>query len=663
MFNYNASANTDDGSCIPKVFGCTDEIAFNYNASVNTDDGSCIPVMYGCLETEAMNHNATANTDDGSCIETIRGCMDSAKFEYNAFATVDDGSCSDEMRGCGDFRNPACCAALSHPLLESNDTAPGCVAHIRMLLYGFHCSEDIWQALNASGLVFNVCPSTSKAFSEVCGNVLGFDIAAGQQFGQSHLLMHGSYRDPRSQLLYEHRDDILTSFALEIPALRSVDVGVDESARCFDGHSYRGLRLSSGTCVPRRSCSNPIGDCWMLGNRSFVECNYGHDADKQLLCRDARNGVDSVIATRVDEQSGCQPDVVVCMDDAALNFNATANLDDGSCIANVSGCMNALADNFNLNATWEDGSCNQTKCSWIENDCDINATCLHTGPAYNNSVKHTCTCREGFVGPGINDLYVAKVGKTNFGIACSDAYQGQGYIMHSNQTLSARFRFPPVAANQADHFVCVRFDQPNSRWLFDGDLFVFPFVPRSTDFLVARVNFDDANFTVDVLEGVSGQYGSPAIHLGFDVGDIAVVPNVWNDQPNDGEFDITGTRMAVVRSRGCDVEVLGCMDSDALNYNPMANSDNSTWINGIHVPGCVEKLFGCMNSTMFNYNATANVDDGGCEPVRYGCIEPTALNYDPLANTDDMTCAMPPPQPEPEPEPVEPEAELELAAD
>jgi hypothetical protein len=49
------------------VNGCTDPTAFNYNASANTDDGSCIAVVNGCTDPTAPNYNALANTDDGSC--------------------------------------------------------------------------------------------------------------------------------------------------------------------------------------------------------------------------------------------------------------------------------------------------------------------------------------------------------------------------------------------------------------------------------------------------------------------------------------------------------------------------------------------------------------------------------------------------------------------
>ncbi len=53
--NYDALANTDDGSCIAVVNGCTDATAFNYNALANTDDGSCdIAVANGCADATAF---------------------------------------------------------------------------------------------------------------------------------------------------------------------------------------------------------------------------------------------------------------------------------------------------------------------------------------------------------------------------------------------------------------------------------------------------------------------------------------------------------------------------------------------------------------------------------------------------------------------------------
>ena len=88
---YDATANADDGSCSTLIVeGCTDPAADNYDAAANTDDGSCI--ITGCTNSAADNYNAAANTDDGSCI--IPGCMDPAFEEYNPDANTDDGSCS-----------------------------------------------------------------------------------------------------------------------------------------------------------------------------------------------------------------------------------------------------------------------------------------------------------------------------------------------------------------------------------------------------------------------------------------------------------------------------------------------------------------------------------------------------------------------------------------
>ena len=78
-FNYDASANVDNGGCIAVVIGCMNPLAFNYNASANTA-GNCIPVVTGCTSSIALNYDPNANTDDGSCIGVVYGCMDPNAF-------------------------------------------------------------------------------------------------------------------------------------------------------------------------------------------------------------------------------------------------------------------------------------------------------------------------------------------------------------------------------------------------------------------------------------------------------------------------------------------------------------------------------------------------------------------------------------------------------
>ena len=41
-------------SCIAVTLGCTDPTMFNYDVNANTDDGSCIPFIYGCTDVYSI---------------------------------------------------------------------------------------------------------------------------------------------------------------------------------------------------------------------------------------------------------------------------------------------------------------------------------------------------------------------------------------------------------------------------------------------------------------------------------------------------------------------------------------------------------------------------------------------------------------------------------
>ena len=98
-FNYDSSANIDNGGCTPVVIGCMQPLAFNYNAQANTPD-TCIAVVYGCMSNIAINYDSLANVDDGSCIGIVRGCTDTLAFNYAPLANLDDSSCVDVVYGC-----------------------------------------------------------------------------------------------------------------------------------------------------------------------------------------------------------------------------------------------------------------------------------------------------------------------------------------------------------------------------------------------------------------------------------------------------------------------------------------------------------------------------------------------------------------------------------
>ena len=91
----------------------------------------------------------------------------------------------------------------------------------------------------------------------------------------------------------------------------------------------------------------------------------------------------------------------------------------------------------------------------------------------------------------------------------------------------------------------------------------------------------------------------------------------------------------------CDeLEIAGCTDSDAFNYDSTATDDDGSCIAvfmvvqtilcGIMIQhantddgSCVPFIYGCTDDTMLNYNSSANTDDGSCIPFIYGCTNPT----------------------------------------
>ena len=67
--NYNPLANTDDGSCIPTVLGCTiaGDPCENTNANTEYAVSTCCPAVPGCTDSLARNYDPNAGVDDGSC--------------------------------------------------------------------------------------------------------------------------------------------------------------------------------------------------------------------------------------------------------------------------------------------------------------------------------------------------------------------------------------------------------------------------------------------------------------------------------------------------------------------------------------------------------------------------------------------------------------------
>ena len=75
--------------------------------------------------------------------------------------------------------------------------------------------------------------------------------------------------------------------------------------------------------------------------------------------------------------------------------------------------------------------------------------------------------------------------------------------------------------------------------------------------------------------------------------------------------------------------VYGCIDSSAFNFDPLATCNDST---------CIPFIYGCTDPLAANFNINANTDDGSCLSAIYGCTDSLATNFDPTANIDNGSC-------------------------
>ena len=149
--------------------------------------------------------------------------------------------------------------------------------------------------------------------------------------------------------------------------------------------------------------------------------------------------------------------------------------------------------------------------------------------------------------------------------------------------------------------------------------------------------------------------------------------NMW---PTYGQ--VTNYNPAATVNVGCNIVVEGCMDTTAVNYDPKATVQSSTWCvapkTGCMMPDpaaisvatgtqgtrvhskdggagnfdatatvnsrstCTVGRYGCNDPTMFNYDSHATINDGSCVPDEYACLDATALNYGCGTNTGFTNC-------------------------
>ena len=552
-FNYNNSANVDDGGCLAIALGCKDEDAYNFDPSANTGDGGCIARICGCTDSRAVNFERDANTDDGSC--DIDPCSS------GVHSCADEAICSYIPRGHGSSVrsqwNSAWTACQRVPVPTEPDLCSLVAAEMRLCPV-LDNSSSSWNA-SSSCVATGYCP-------EEPGDPLAS--SACEYLGGASQFVPCGYRQcvPR-----ELADQCLPgTYSCRC---RGNDIGNGHQCEprqigCTDRLAFNydpGANVDNGTCVAVVSgCTNSMarnynvlantddGSCvvhpcnsTLHGCSEHARCTIISPSEHACVCFEGYggNGTTCIMVTGCTYQSAdnynpnatqddgsCRFTIDGCTDPNATNFVAEvgANRDDGSCVYVRRGCMYSGAWNYDPTANVDDRSCiavpvfgcRDPAASNFNPDANVNSTCIPTVFGCADAAAYNA-----------NPLANTDDGSCNY-----DACAGGTHDCHS---LAVCNYTAPLEFNCTCHPGHIG----NGTWC-------------------ARI-----------------QNG-------------CTVADAWN-------FD----ELANVDDGSCISRVFGCTDPSMFNYDSLANTDDG---------GCVPIAFGCITDTALNFAPGANTNTSDC---------------------------------------------------
>ena len=653
-FNYYDAAVIDDGSCVEVAHGCIDANATNYNASANTDDGSCYTL--GCTDELAINYNQLADTacnstglpDDPDadpdfvndcCTFCIYGCTNSGANNYDPTATCDGkfGDVREDGRSCDELGEGIDCGCeeIEYGCLDTND-------------YSFSSTtiENFSATANTENgsCIYNGCSDPSAQY---------FRVPLPIPYDQDHL-------------------------ALTNPLAYAIDAN--------------GFLVDINTCSIANA-GNPLcasRACWSVIDDMQTD---SLNADYQsYLTQLSAIGPDLNITTLQPCPTGffdttnCTYATTGCTDPIGCSYNPQNTVDDGSCLY----CGESNYFNYDGGYTLSGGTCGPSTQSGNCSSCPIvdpssmaiqsqdpNEVSLWFQVSYTDQTLAALTTNFQLGGvPGWLDtpgfkfrLYDLNTMPTG-GSAWNDAdYE----VVDFNSAFGA-----PGAGFLAQHYTTTLLGTTTEEARFKSTVLK----PGITNVVGSRQG--------GVMSTSTGYNGNTTLSLGCGHQyQLALQTQCVNPNNNHLSTADWQQNVGVITMDPCaPIDVDGCTDTTATNYDPLATVDDGTcnWL-GNDLAGCMDpalvtninspngehangydsaniydcngyppnaasgpygdtsccKWLGCTDPTSPLYDAQANfpdhnVDDSYCNVKIMGCTDSTACNYDPLATDNDGSC-------------------------
>lgn len=380
-------------------------------------------------------------------------------------------------------------------------------------------------------------------------------------------------------------------------------------------------------------------------------------------------------------------DVPGCTDGNSCNYNAEANLDDGSCLyldalgdcggncpgdddgdgicdnAEVAGCTDMAACNFDSSATDDAGNCTYPPANF---DCDGNVTVVIPGcldPASCNFDSEANT-DDG------SCQYLDALGEC--GGNCPGDVDADGICDTAEIAGCTDFSACNFDLSATDDAGNCTYPEPGLDC--NGDVLVVVegcMDPASCTYN-AEANTNDGS--CEYLDALGDCGGDCPEDLDADgVCDSAEIPGCMDSVACNYDplaTDDAGNCSYPPVNYDCDgnitVVIPGCVDPLSCTYNAEANTDDGSCqyldalgICGGDCPGDADadgvcdnaEIPGCVDEEACNFDAEATDDGGGCEYasegydcegnpllIINGCTDPESCTYDAEANTDDGSC-------------------------
>ena len=633
----NCLADADgDGVCDEfEVAGCQDDMACNYDSEATDDDGSCEYAAdgYDC------DGNCLADADgDGVCDEfEVAGCQDDMACNYDSEATDDDGSCEYAADGydcdgncladadgdgvCDEFEVAGCQDDMACNYdSEATDDDGSC----EYAADGYDCDGNCLADADGDG----VCDEFEVAGCQD-DMACNYDADATDSDDSCEYAADG-YDCDGNCLADADGDGVCDEFEVagctDAAACNYDAAATDDDGSCSELDE---CGVCGGSGIPEGDCDcdgNVVDECGVCGGSGIPEgdCDCdGNVVDECGVC--GGSGI---------PEGACDCDGNVAADGYDCDGNCLADADgDGVCDEfEVAGCQDDLACNYDSEATDDDGSCEYAADGY---DCDGN-------------------CLADADGDGVCDEFevagCTASNACNYDSNATDDDDSCEFTSCAGCTDETACNYDPAAT--IDDGSCAELDEcgvcggeglPGGLCDCEGNTFDecgvcggsgIPEGACDCEGNYPESNYDcdgvclndaDGDGICDELE-IVGCQDAAACNYNAMATDAAAC-----DYPED-LYDCDGNCLDDVNNDGvCDIE--GCTILEACNYDPLANllvaSDCIFPIAAGYA--CYEVVEGCTDPAAVNYNPFASSDDGSCVLVVVGCMIPSACTYDPAA--------------------------------